>query len=71
MRPQTDPRRQWKAWANGSTVVIECPGDHVTFCREPFVKELAQHIRHYMNLTLQASTGNTDLLMNSSGSAGR
>jgi len=71
LRPQTDPRRQWKAWANGSTVVIECPGDHVTFCREPFVKELAQHIRHYMNLTLQSTTGNTDVLMNSSGSAGR
>jgi amino acid adenylation domain-containing protein len=70
LRPQSDPRRQWKAWANGSTVVIECPGDHVTFCREPFVKELAQHIRHHMDQTTHA-TGTAGVLVNSSGSSGR
>ncbi len=70
LRPQTDPRRQWKAWANGSTVVIECPGDHVTLCREPFVKELAQHIRHHLNLTHQGA-GNAALLVNSLGNVGR
>ncbi len=39
-RPRRDPRLAWGKWCAG-LVIHETTGDHITFCRNPAVKELA------------------------------
>ena len=39
-RPEDDPRMEWRSWAKDGIELIESPGDHITFCREPLVGAL-------------------------------
>ena len=48
-RPEDDPRMEWRSWAKDGIELIESPGDHITFCREPLVGELGRELAARMD----------------------
>ena len=48
-RPEDDPRMEWRSWAKDGIKLIESPGDHITFCREPLVGALGQQLAARMD----------------------
>ena len=49
-KPEQDPRLAWGQWC-GEMTVHDTAGDHVTFCREPNVQELADYLCQRLALT--------------------
>ena len=48
-RPEDDPRMEWRSWAKDGIELIESPGDHITFCREPNVGALGRQLAERMD----------------------
>ena len=51
-KPDQDPRLAWGRWC-GHMTVQDTAGDHVTFCREPNVQELANYLCQRLAQTQQ------------------
>jgi amino acid adenylation domain-containing protein len=54
-RPEKDPRLAWSKWCKG-LVVHETSGDHITFCRAPAVKDLAELLGNRLEIAQKSSS---------------